>query len=183
MCTCCITWWPRHPVFCWIEHSRHSRAVVGYVTSWAHACLSVSCGVSRGTTGTPSKLRSTLSTLLLPRGCDLCAPPQPPPSSLLFFFFFLCLLSPSPALCPPACQGRRPFWWHSGLGVQFSFCLSAWADHTQVQLLCCSGLCRCANDLFRFFQQHFTAHPAAAASVYIMSDYIFLADFTDAYEN
>lgn len=68
MCTCCITWWPRHPVFCWIEHSRRSRAVVGYVTSRAHACLSVSWD----TTTAPSRLRSTLSMLLLlPQACHL----------------------------------------------------------------------------------------------------------------
>lgn len=66
-----------------------------------------------------------------------------------------------------------------GPHAQFSFFrLPTQADLAQaVQLLCYSGLCRCANDLLRFFQQHFTAHPAAAASVYIMSDYIFLADF------
>lgn len=52
MCTCCITWWPRHPVLCWIERS---GAAVGYVTSRAHACLCVSWGLSRETS---SKQRS-----------------------------------------------------------------------------------------------------------------------------
>lgn len=91
MCTCCITWWPCRPAFYWIVHSRHSWAVVGYVTGWAHAFLSVCGGVRRGTTGAPSKLRSALSTLLLPRGCDPCAPPYPPMSPLLFCFFPLLL--------------------------------------------------------------------------------------------
>lgn len=51
---------------------------MGYVTSWAHACLSVCCGVSRATTEALSKLRSAVSTPLPPWGCDPCAPPQSP---------------------------------------------------------------------------------------------------------
>lgn len=42
---------------------------MSYVTSWAHVCLSVRCGVSRGTNIAPSKPRSTLSALP-PLGCD-----------------------------------------------------------------------------------------------------------------
>lgn len=34
MCTCCITWWPCCPAFCWIEPCSHSWAA-GYVTDWA----------------------------------------------------------------------------------------------------------------------------------------------------
>lgn len=106
MCTCCITWWPRHPVFCWIEHSRHSRAVVGYVTSWAHACLSVSCGVSRGTAGAPSKLRSTLATLLLPRGCDPTTTTATPVSSTLLLLLPLPLVS-QPCPLSPSLSRRK----------------------------------------------------------------------------
>lgn len=76
MCTCCITWWPCCPAFCWIERSRHSW-VAGYVTGWA---LSVLCGVSSGAVGALSELRRTLSVLLLqvvlyPTSPQPCLPP------------------------------------------------------------------------------------------------------------
>lgn len=176
MCTCCITWWPRHPVFCWIEHSRHSRAVVGYVTSCAHACLSVSCGVSWGSTGALSKLRIPPCPHCCSLGAVTHAPRLTPPCPLHSS-------SSSSASCLPTCQGRRPFWWHFDPCVQFSFCLSACADHTQVQLLCRSG------PMCQWFVQVSSAtlhHPPSSCflslhNVWLL--YIFLADFTSADEN
>lgn len=120
MCTCCITWWPRHPVFCWIEHSRHSRAVVGYVTSWAHASLYVSWRLSGDTTwGSFIKtgehpLHSSANLELWP----LHPPPRAPLSrQVVVFFSFLNLLSP--ALSSPDYHCKKLFWWHSGPDAQF----------------------------------------------------------------
>lgn len=108
MCTCCITCWPHQ--FCWIEHSRHSRAVVGYVTSWANSCLSVSWGLSHSHSSVTAEKHlghaAAASRLwpLHPTSAVLSPP--------LFFFLSLCLLSPHLAFCPPARPVGRPFWWH-----------------------------------------------------------------------
>lgn len=159
MCTCCITRWPCRPAFYWIVHSRHSWAAVGYVTGWAHAFLSVCGGVSRGTTGAPSKRRSALSTLLPPRGCDPCAPPHPPMSPLLFFFF--------PLLLSRSLSGKKALLvtlWPKCTDLLMPVCLS-WS-HSSL-LLRALSMCKWFAQVF---QQHFTTHPAAVASVYIMSD-------------
>lgn len=158
MCTCCITWFPGRPLFCWIQLGRRSRAVVGYVTSWAHAFLSVHCGLGRGTA-------RAQSALPCPQ-CRLLEGVTPTPHLVPFFppLVLILLLPPPPIPQPDTEDGL--FYWHSDPGV-LSVCLCALVDHIHT---CCSQLHRCANDLFRFFPQHLTAHPATAASFYIMSD-------------
>lgn len=150
MCTCCITWWLHHPVFSWIEQDRHSRAVVGYVTSWAHSCLSVSWEQSWGTELHHSwgshrpRCRRPGNATPVPH----FSPPAPPLS--LFFVLLTPFLSP-PYPLTSSLSERKDVWVTLHPGVQVSFCLSAWADRTQVQLLCCSRLCWWANDLLVFF--------------------------------
>ena len=90
MCTCCITWWPRHPVFCWIERGRRSRAVEGYVTSWARACLSVLCGVELRHNAEERPVHAAAASGLRPR--------RPRPSPPLFLFFLSSRPGPSSTL-------------------------------------------------------------------------------------
>lgn len=146
-CTCCITWSPCCPVFCWIEHSRHYRAVVGYVTSWTHAFLSVRCGVSWGTTGAALKLRSARSSLLPPRSCNP-VPHLIHPNPLNSSFSLLLSLS---------------------LSGKMTLLVTLWPRCTVLLMPLCLVRMMCSG----LFQQQFTAHPAAATSVYIMSHYVF----------
>lgn len=106
---------------------------------------------------------------LHPTSAPLCSP--------LFFFVFLWLLVSPPCPLSSCPSGGKAFSVTPHFSGQVSFCPLSWADHTQVQLLCCSRLYRCAHHLFRVFQQYSTAHPAAADSVYIMLYNIFLACF------
>lgn len=160
MCTCCVTWWPRHTAFCWIELSRHSRALVGYVTSCVHAlCLFAEA---------PPALHQSRGALC-PHMCCLGAV-----APVFFTLLFLLLLLPAsclptlPSVLQPV-RDKGPFG-DTLAQVNRSSSVCPPEPITLAQPPCRSGLHRCANDLFRFFQQHFTAHPAAAASVYITSD-------------
>lgn len=163
MCTCCITWWPWRPVFCWIERSRHSWAVVCYVTGWAHAFLSVHCGVSRGTTGAPSKPRSDPTALLPPRGYDPCASLHAPPPPTTFSSTLA--LHPLPPVSQPGWEeGPCSFWPRCAFPLM-PVCLSRSHPSLPFRVVSMSKI------FVQGFQQHFNTHSAAVASVYIMSDY------------
>lgn len=159
MCTCCITWWPWRPVFCWIERSRHSWAVLRYVTGWAHAFLSVCCGVSRGTTGVPSKPRSDPhSTAAPPEVMTPVSPPHLSPPVSLFTHFLL----------SPILFGKKDLvvsFWPRCAAPLMPVCLSRSHPSLPFRVLSMSKI------FVQGFQQHFNTHSAAVASVYIMSDY------------